>query len=99
MELSKEKRIPKFFHGIINKKRFFLIWRFAVVFVEGLWCTDPSIVRRRHLRITLRVRFHNPVSERHKLKCLLLFHNRYISSDQVDELDRADRGNGIRKAV
>ncbi|GJZ58808.1 hypothetical protein Tco_0614624 [Tanacetum coccineum] len=32
----------KFFHGIINKKRSQLSIR--GVFVEGTWCTDPSIV-------------------------------------------------------
>ncbi|GJY73349.1 RNA-directed DNA polymerase, eukaryota [Tanacetum coccineum] len=83
----------KFFHGIINKKRSQLSIR--GVFVEGTWCTDPSIVKEA-FKNHFEVRFQQPCHDRLKLNAP--FHNR-LSSDQVDELDRAVSRDEIRRAV
>ncbi|GKA20416.1 RNA-directed DNA polymerase, eukaryota [Tanacetum coccineum] len=83
----------KFFHGIINKKRSQLSIR--GVFVEGTWCTDPSIVKEA-FKNHFEVRFQQPCHDRLKLNAP--FHNR-LSSDQVDELDRAVSRDKIRRAV
>ncbi|GJZ98259.1 RNA-directed DNA polymerase, eukaryota, partial [Tanacetum coccineum] len=83
----------KFFHGIINKKKSQLSIR--GVFVEGTWCTDPSIVKEA-FKNHFEVRFQQPCHDRLKLNAP--FHNR-LSSDQVDELDRAVSRDEIRRAV
>ncbi|GKE04789.1 hypothetical protein Tco_1396807, partial [Tanacetum coccineum] len=83
----------KFFHGIINKKRSQVSIR--GVFVKGTWCTDPSIVKEA-FKNHFEVRFQQPCHDRLKLNAP--FHNR-LSSDQVDELDRAVSRDEIRRAV
>ncbi|GJX16600.1 RNA-directed DNA polymerase, eukaryota [Tanacetum coccineum] len=83
----------KFFHGVINKKMSQLSIR--GVFVEGTWCTDPSIVKEA-FKNHFEVRFQQPCHDRLKLNAP--FHNR-LSSDQVDELDRAVSRDEIRRAV
>ncbi|GKB97831.1 hypothetical protein Tco_0983968, partial [Tanacetum coccineum] len=83
----------KFFHGIINKKRSQLSIR--GVFVEGTWCTNPSIVKEA-FKNHFEVRFQQPCHDRLKLNAP--FHNR-LSSDQVDELDRVVSRDEIRRAV
>nr|GEX41989.1 putative RNA-directed DNA polymerase, eukaryota, reverse transcriptase zinc-binding domain protein [Tanacetum cinerariifolium] len=83
----------KFFHGIINKKRSQLSIR--GVFVDGTWCTDLSIVKKA-FKNHFEVRFQQPCHDRLKLNAP--FHNR-LSSDQVDELDRAVSRDEIRRAV
>ncbi|GJZ51954.1 hypothetical protein Tco_0606469 [Tanacetum coccineum] len=65
------------------------------VFVEGTWCTDPSIVKEA-FKNHFEVRFQQPCHDRLKLNAP--FHNR-LSSDQVDELDRAVSRDEIRRAV
>ncbi|GKB64945.1 RNA-directed DNA polymerase, eukaryota [Tanacetum coccineum] len=89
-----EDENSKFFHGIINKKRSQLSIR--GVFVEGTWCTDPSIVKEA-FKNHFEVRFQQPCHDR--LKLMLLFHYNRLSSDQVDELDRAVSRDEIRRAV
>ncbi|GJW40926.1 RNA-directed DNA polymerase, eukaryota [Tanacetum coccineum] len=59
----------KFFHGIINKKRSQLSIR--GVFVEGTWCTDPSIVKEA-FKNHFEVRFQQPCHDRLKFMLLLL---------------------------
>ncbi|GKA49575.1 RNA-directed DNA polymerase, eukaryota [Tanacetum coccineum] len=71
----------KFFHGIINKKRSQLSIR--GVFVEGTWCTDPSIMKEA-FKNHFEVRFQQPCHDR--LKLMLSFHNR-LSSDRWNEMD------------
>ncbi|GJW67783.1 RNA-directed DNA polymerase, eukaryota [Tanacetum coccineum] len=68
----------KFFHGIINKKRSQLSIR--GVFVEGTWCTDPSIVKEA-FKNHFEVRFQQPCHDRLKLNAP--FHNRLSNGSGV----------------
>ncbi|GJS96725.1 RNA-directed DNA polymerase, eukaryota [Tanacetum coccineum] len=72
----------KFFHGIINKKRSQLSIR--GVFVDGNWCTDPSMVKdtfKNHFE----ARFKQPSYDRLKLNTSF---NNWLSPDQVEDMDR-----------
>nr|GEX48806.1 RNA-directed DNA polymerase, eukaryota [Tanacetum cinerariifolium] len=84
---------PKFFHGIINKKRSQLL--IHGVFVDGDWNTDPEVVKdvfKDHFS----TRFKQPAHGRLKLN--ISFPNR-LSTDQVADMDRSVSRDEIRVAV
>nr|GFA70263.1 RNA-directed DNA polymerase, eukaryota [Tanacetum cinerariifolium] len=69
----------KFFHGIINKKRFQLAIR--GVFYNGLWCTDPGKVKEAFFN-HFEARFKKPVAHRFMLK--FPFNKRWSDMQAVD---------------
>ncbi|GJQ98395.1 RNA-directed DNA polymerase, eukaryota [Tanacetum coccineum] len=83
----------KFFHGIVNKKRYIMSIR--GVFVDGSWCSDPSSVKdafKRHFE----ARFKQPHGERLTLNFNF---DKRLCTDQVEDLDRPVSRDEIRKAV
>ncbi|GJW69692.1 RNA-directed DNA polymerase, eukaryota [Tanacetum coccineum] len=72
----------KFFHGIINKKRSQLAIR--GVFVDGLWCTDPGMVKETFCN-HFEARFKKPVTHRFKLN--FHFHKKLLQG-QAANLER-----------
>nr|GFA16594.1 RNA-directed DNA polymerase, eukaryota [Tanacetum cinerariifolium] len=83
----------KFFHEVINKRRFQLAIR--GVFVNGDWYTNPSMAKEAFLD-HFTARFKQPSCGRLKLN--MCFPNR-LSSDQVDDLDKDISIDEIRKSV
>nr|GEY07230.1 RNA-directed DNA polymerase, eukaryota [Tanacetum cinerariifolium] len=83
----------KFFHGIINKKRYQLSIR--EVFVDGDWNTDPEVVKDV-FKYHFATRFEQPAHGRLKLN--ISFSNR-LSIDQVADMDRSVSRDEIRVAV
>ncbi|GJX57582.1 RNA-directed DNA polymerase, eukaryota [Tanacetum coccineum] len=86
MDLNRRLQILNLFGGLIVDSCVFSL-RHLVYLIE--------YVKEAILRITLNVRFQQPCDDRLKLNA---FHNR-LSSDQVDELDRAVSRDEIRRAV
>ncbi|GJR17500.1 hypothetical protein Tco_0966027 [Tanacetum coccineum] len=80
---------------LLEVKDLVSVVRFVVFSLNGTWCTDPSIVKEA-FKNHFEVRFQQPCHDRLKLNAP--FHNR-LSSDQVDELDRAVSRDEIRRAV
>ncbi|GJU94103.1 RNA-directed DNA polymerase, eukaryota [Tanacetum coccineum] len=83
----------KFFHGIINKKRSQLAIR--GVFVDGLWCTDPGMVKETFCN-HFEARFKKPVTHRFKLN--FHFHKKLLQGQAAD-LERCVSRDEIRMAV
>ncbi|GJU64033.1 RNA-directed DNA polymerase, eukaryota [Tanacetum coccineum] len=83
----------KFFHGIINKKRSQLAIR--GVFVDGLWCTDPGMVKETFCN-HFEARFKKHVTHRFKLN--FHFHKKLLQG-QVADLERCVSRDEIRMDV
>nr|GFC07374.1 RNA-directed DNA polymerase, eukaryota [Tanacetum cinerariifolium] len=81
------------FHGIINKKRSQL--SICGIFVDGSWCTDLSTVKEK-FKYHFEARFQQPCHDRFNLNAPL---QKWLSSDQVEELDRDVSRDEIRRAV
>nr|GEU84481.1 RNA-directed DNA polymerase, eukaryota [Tanacetum cinerariifolium] len=99
MQKSKVRRAieedenSKFFHGIINKKRSHLA--IHEVFDEGMWITDPSLVKKAFLD-HYGARFKKPTTA--GLKLNFPFPNR-LSQVQVEDLERGVSQEEIRSTV
>ncbi|GKA08064.1 RNA-directed DNA polymerase, eukaryota, partial [Tanacetum coccineum] len=84
---------PKYFHGIINKKRNNLAIKGIIV--DGVWIEDPSVLKNEFLS-HFRNRFDSPCTDRLTLD--MEFHN-VLSYEKAQDLERVFLKDEIKQAV